>query len=124
MNRINRRQWLMGLAAAPLALRAFSALPVRAEAQQDPAKSPLPLKEYEPRSTLKTIETKIARARFPVIDFHTHLSFVDRNARPEKASFRAKREDVLAVMDRKNIRTMVNLTGGYGAALEETIRYW
>ena len=27
-------------------------------------------------------------------------------------------------MDRKNIRTMVNLTGGYGAGLDETIRYW
>ena len=27
-------------------------------------------------------------------------------------------------MDRKNVRVMVNLTGGYGAALAETMRYW
>lgn len=118
MNHINRRQWLAGFAATALAARAF---PFANEVEQDPA---LPLKDYEPRSMLKTAETKIARARFPVIDFHTHLSFVNRNATPEKASFRAGREEVLAVMDRKNVRTMVNLTGGYGAALEETIRYW
>ena len=27
-------------------------------------------------------------------------------------------------MDAKNIRIMVNLTGGYGALLEETVRHW
>jgi len=119
---MNRRQWLAGFAAAGLASSRF-AISI-AYAQQDPAKAPLPLKDYEPLSMLKVPETKVARARFPVVDFHTHLSFVDRNAKPEKASFRAKREEVLVVMDRKNVRTMVNLTGGYGAALDETIRYW
>jgi predicted TIM-barrel fold metal-dependent hydrolase len=116
---MNRRQWLAGLAAAGLAGSRFAV-----RAQQEPTKAPLPLKDYEPRSMLKVPETKITRARFPVVDIHTHLSFVDRNAKPEKAGFRAKREEVLAVMDRKNIRVMVNLTGGYGAALDETIRYW
>jgi predicted TIM-barrel fold metal-dependent hydrolase len=73
---------------------------------------------------LRVKESKIERARFPVIDFHTHLSFTDRNARPEKSAPRAKREEILPVMDRKNVRTMVNLTGGYGVALEESVRYW
>lgn len=117
-----RREWL---AAAALTLTtrgvAFS-LPT--EFQQDPAKTPLPLKDYEPRSMLKVAENKPMRARFPVIDIHTHLTFVDRQSTPEKANFRGKREETLAVMDRKNIRTMVNLTGGYGAALAETIKYW
>ena len=27
-------------------------------------------------------------------------------------------------MDAENIRMMVNLTGGYGPLLEETIRHW
>ncbi|MDX2034837.1 MAG: amidohydrolase family protein [Blastocatellia bacterium] len=114
--RIDRREW-MAAAAATMVGAALGR-------GQDPAKPPLPLKEYEPKSRLHVPETRIERARFPVIDFHTHLSFVDRKATPEKALFRAGREEILPVMDRKNVRTMVNLTGGYGAALEESIRYW
>lgn len=118
---ISRRQWLARAAAAGVAVPSL----YRAVSSQDPAKPPQVLvKEYEPRSMLHVPETRVERSRFPVIDFHTHLSFLNRNANPEKASFRAKREEVLAVMDRKNIRTMVNLTGGYGAALDETIEYW
>jgi predicted TIM-barrel fold metal-dependent hydrolase len=73
---------------------------------------------------LHVAETKVPRARFPVIDFHTHLSSVDRRAQPEKTRYNAERADALAVMDRKNVRTMVNLTGGYGAALDEAVAYW
>ena len=32
--------------------------------------------------------------------------------------------EILPVMDRKNIRMMVNLTGGCGPALDEVIQYW
>ncbi|MFN0085824.1 MAG: amidohydrolase family protein [Blastocatellia bacterium] len=118
--RINRREWVAS-AAATMIGSGIGGAKARA---QDPARPPLPLKEYEPHSRLRAPETRVERARFPVIDFHTHLSFVDRNAKPEKALFRAGREEILPVMDRKNVRTMVNLTGGYGAALEESIRYW
>src|SRR5215468_12317006 len=122
---ITRRQLLVNLTTAtlgaPMFTRAFQAM---ANTQQERDKSPLPLKDYEPRSMLRVTESKVERARFPVIDFHTHLSFTDRNAKPEKSVSRAKREEILPVMDRKNVRTMVNLTGGYGAALEESIRYW
>src|SRR5690606_35048302 len=37
---------------------------------------------------------------------------------------RAKPEDLLPTMDRRNIRTMVNLTGGVGAGLAEAIATW
>ncbi|MGH9833259.1 MAG: amidohydrolase family protein [Blastocatellia bacterium] len=125
MNQLNRRQWLASLAAASLGTPALArAFQTTAPAQQDPNKAPLPLKEYEPRSMLRAAETKVERARFPVIDFHTHLSFTDRNAKPEKSVSRAKREEILPVMDRRNVRVMVNLTGGYGAALEESVGYW
>lgn len=124
MNQLNRRQWLASLAFAALGAPAYARAFQTTINSQDPAKSPLPLKDYEPRSMLRVTETKVERARFPVIDFHTHLSFTDRSAKPEKALFRAKREEILPVMDRKNLRAMVNLTGGYGAALEENIRYW
>jgi predicted TIM-barrel fold metal-dependent hydrolase len=124
MNQLNRRQWLASLAlAAPGAPALARALQTTVNSQ-DPAKSPLPLKDYEPRSMLHVAGTRVERARFPLIDFHTHLSFTDRNAQPEKSVSRAKREEILPVMDRKNVRTMVNLTGGYGAALEQSIGYW
>jgi predicted TIM-barrel fold metal-dependent hydrolase len=67
-------------------------------------------------------ETKVPRARFPALDFHTHLSWTPRDG--QKPRFNTTPEQALAVMDRRNVRTMVNLTGGYGPALEENIRYW
>jgi predicted TIM-barrel fold metal-dependent hydrolase len=127
MNRYNRREWLAGLgglAAASLAAPAALAWQQQGGSQPGQTPPPLALDDFEPRSMLRVKETKVPRARFPVIDFHTHLSSVDRRARPEKTRFNAKREDALAVMDRKNLRTMVNLTGGYGAALDEAIAYW
>jgi len=124
MNQLNRRQWLASLTFAALGAPAFARTLQTTVNPQDPARSPLPLKDYEPRSMLRVTETKVERARFPVIDFHTHLSFTDRNARPEKSVSRAKREETLPVMDRRNVRAMVNLTGGYGAALEQSVGYW
>jgi predicted TIM-barrel fold metal-dependent hydrolase len=125
MHQLNRRQWLASLAAATAGSTVFAgAFSTMIDNPQDPSRQPLPLTDYEPRSMLHIAETKVERARFPVIDFHTHLSFTDRNSKPEKSNPRAKREEVLPVMDRKNVRAMVNLTGGYGAALEQSIAYW
>ena len=65
------------------------------------------------------------RARFPVIDFHTHITMsVKSRGGVELASERkylGSPEELLAVMDRKNIRAMVNLTGGYDTGLGEVI---
>jgi len=125
MGGINRRQWLASLASASLGARGLAWAQQAREGQQiEPGAAPLALKDYEPKSMLHVAETKVARARFPVIDFHTHLSGVDRSAKVEKARFTATPDEILPVMDRKNIRTMVDLTGGYGAALDEVIRYW
>jgi predicted TIM-barrel fold metal-dependent hydrolase len=88
-------------------------------------KSPLDLTQFEPRSMLQVAETKVPRARFPVIDIHTHLSWA---ARSEKGvslvgdrNFIVPPADLLAVMDRRNLRTMVNLTGGYGEGLRQAV---
>lgn len=80
---------------------------------------PLDLPRFEPRSMLHVHETRVERARFPVIDFHTHLSWGDPNG--EKADVIVPAAELLRVMDRKNIRIMVNLTGGYGKGLEACI---
>jgi len=71
-------------------------------------------------------ETKVPRSRYPVIDIHTHLSFAAKAengvAIGEEMNYLAPVEAVLPLMDRKNVRVMVNLTGGVGKGLEETIR--
>ncbi|HVF27140.1 MAG TPA: hypothetical protein VM943_02795, partial [Pyrinomonadaceae bacterium] len=122
MNRLNRRQWLASFAAASAipGVRAGLAQQAGTQGTQTPPK--LPLEDYVPKSMLHVPETKLARARFPVIDFHTHLSWTPRTG--DKPQFNATREQVLAIMNRRNVRTMVNLTGGYGPVLDENVRYW
>jgi predicted TIM-barrel fold metal-dependent hydrolase len=87
---------------------------------------PLDLTEFQPRSMLHLSETKVARARFPVIDIHTHITSVARDTGGvevgEKIRILAEPGALLPVMDRKNIRMMVNLTGGSGAGTEEALR--
>ena len=64
----------------------------------------------------------VERARFPVIDIHTHLAFSLRRQRrsmSEERKFLAAPQELLEVMDRKNIRTMVNLTGAQAQALRK-----
>lgn len=113
---MNRRDWLTSLAA-------LAAAPEVGNAQQQ-AKTPLALSDYEPESMLHVPETKVERPRFPVIDAHAHLSSSAPLGKEGGPKHAATPEEVLAVMDRKNIRMMVNLTGGYGQALVDTIRYW
>lgn len=84
------------------------------------ANAGLPLEQYEPKSMLRVPETHVPRSRFPVIDFHTHITAVSPSD-PNRIQFSLAPSDCLAVMDRKNIRTMVNLTGGYGNGLREAI---
>jgi predicted TIM-barrel fold metal-dependent hydrolase len=111
MNQITRRQLLAGLTA--------STVVSLAQAQQ-----PLDLKDYEPKSMLHGKETFVSQARFPVIDIHTHLAFTNTSGAEPKSVARATPADILAGMDRKNVRTMVNLTGGYGAALDDCLNTW
>ncbi len=112
MARLNRRQCLGAVAAALLPRIARS---------QDPPAGPLPVDQYVPKSMLHAAETKIPRARYPVIDWHTHITGVGGLNGPGRLRWSATPEECLAVMDRKNIRTMVNVTGGYGANLIEAV---
>jgi predicted TIM-barrel fold metal-dependent hydrolase len=69
-------------------------------------------------------ETAVSRSRFPNIDFHTHLSWIDRKGKADVVHHAATPAEILQVMDAKNVRIMINLTGGYGPLLDETIRHW
>jgi len=90
----------------------LSLLPAAAAAQTP---RPLDLSAFEPRSMLHVRETPAPRAMFPVIDVHTHLGWGD-------GKLILPPEELLPVMDRRNIRMMVHLTGGFGAALDQSVK--
>ena len=132
----SRRQWLRGLGVAlgasvqGGAVRAFAgAKPAPAQdsssAQTSSPGGRLALVDYEPKSMLQVHETHVDRARFPVIDVHTHITVSAKSENGVELSpdrkYLGTPEELLAVMDRKNLHTMVNLTGGYDAGLVETI---
>jgi predicted TIM-barrel fold metal-dependent hydrolase len=124
---MDRRQMLRragaGLIVGAIAPGAAAASPKVAEPDRPPS---LALSDYEPKSMLKVQETRVERSRYPVIDFHTHItvSAHEVNGVPLAAerTYLSDPSELIAVMDRKNIHTMVNLTGGFDAGLVETIR--
>ncbi len=115
----NRREWLgcVGLGAMGAA--------TPAKGQESPARKTLDLSEFQPKSMLHAKETVVDRSKYPVIDVHTHISFAKKSEAGVPLSaervYLATPESLLAVMDRRNIRAMVNLTGGFGSGLTETI---
>lgn len=121
---INRRQWLYGVGV--LAGAGLQVGPLAAETPQDrPSPTPLDLSQYEPKSMLQVHETHVERAKFPVIDFHTHISLSTKAEKGVQLSpdrqYLGTPQELLAVMDRKNIKMMVNLTGGYEKGLVEAV---
>lgn len=118
-----RRDWLSQMSVA------ISAGTMRDPSQTSmtgqPSEHTLPLLEYQPESMLHTSETHVERSRYPAIDIHTHLSV---SARAENGvsllserHFLAPAEELLPSMDRKNLRVLVNLTGGFGDGLKQAI---
>jgi predicted TIM-barrel fold metal-dependent hydrolase len=122
---MNRRQWLYGAGlmagAGQLGVAAASEQKERSASQP----KPLELSQYEPKSMLLVHESHVERSKFPLIDFHTHISGSKKSERGVELSpdreYLGTAEELLAVMDRKNIRAMVNLTGGYERGLAEAV---
>lgn len=90
-------------------LAAILGVMVAAARPQERREDTLRLKDYQPKSMLKVAAHPVARARYPVVNLHAHL----RNADPAKT---------IAAMDAMNVRTLVNLDGGWGDHLKEQIR--
>jgi len=123
---MNRRQLLygtgMGLAAGAAARAGVAA----SSTNEEPAKpEALSLADYQPTSMLHARESRVERARYPVIDIHTHITESSKSINgvdlAAERNFHAAPDELIPVMDRKNIRTMVNLTGGFGSGLTETL---
>ena len=130
MSRVNRRQWLKSVSTAGVASVAVTGSSAKGQepgkVTQDVKPARLALEDYQPKSMLHVTETHVMRSRFPVIDVHTHLTMSARHKNGvtlgEEIKVLASPDDVLPVMDQKNIRTMVDLTGNYGKGLEEAIQ--
>ena len=111
-----RREWVSATAASVLITPLTeSAGATGAVPSQQPASAPLPLTQFQPKSMLHVGETRVQRARFPVIDFHTHVS----RRRAQKPG--VPPGELVKTMDAVNLHTMVNLTGGAGDDLAGAI---
>src|SRR5437016_13686615 len=126
MGAIGRRRLLESAGVLLAASRISAGKVISRTMQADNAGKALSLRDFEPRSMLHVPETKVPKSRYPLIDIHTHLSFAAKHeggvAIGEQMQYLAPVEAVLPLMDRKNIRVMVNLTGGVGKGLDETIQ--
>ena len=69
--------------------------------------------QYKPRTTLKTVEHPVPKAKFPVIDIHSHQP----TAMSDEQMAR-----VVAGMDANNLRVLVNASGASGSRLVEEVR--
>jgi uncharacterized protein len=109
-----QRQGLAGQALPGLmvvALFLAAGLPALWPAQQDQSRTPS-IEEYTPKSTLVVPEHKVERAKYPFIDIHSH----HWNPTPQHV------RDLVAGMDSINLRVLVNLSGGTGAELKQTVK--
>jgi predicted TIM-barrel fold metal-dependent hydrolase len=73
---------------------------------------PMTFEEYDPKSTLVVPEHPRTKAKFPFIDVHNH------QRRDISAADAAK---LVAEMDRIGLAVMVNLSGGVGPQLQESM---
>ncbi len=132
MNGISRRNLLAttGMGILSGGLRRVFGIESGTNAQADKApaesqKGPLALAQYQPVSMLHLKETQVPRARYPVIDFHTHLTFslqvVNGVSLGAGRRIVGQPEELLPVMERRNILALTNLTGGFADGLQTTV---
>jgi len=130
MGGVNRREWLRRIGAAGVASVGVARRSAEGQEAGKPApvvkRGRLALEDFQPKSMLHLPETNVTRSRFPVIDVHTHLTMGAGHKNGvtigEEIRFLASPDEVLPVMDQKNIRMMVDLTGNYGKGLEEALQ--
>lgn len=75
----------------------------------------LKLRDWEPRSMMVTKTTRVDKPQFPVIDIHNHLGGGKAKLTPELV------KKYLTEMGEAGVQTVVNLDGGWGDRLKETL---
>ena len=112
-----------GIAAGAAQLNAQQ--PVAAgQSQQQPQSAAAPhldLQDFTPKSMLHTSITRVERSKYPFLDWHTHISHGTGLKPGDGIGWSATPEQCLKVMDEVNLKTMVDLTGGYGPGNKEAV---
>ena len=85
---------------------------VRVGTCQAPDFPPPSIVDYRPASSLVVAEHAVPKAKFPVVDIHSHTG-------PTPATIAS----LIAQMDALNIRVLNNLSGGSGDALRQRVSY-
>jgi predicted TIM-barrel fold metal-dependent hydrolase len=98
------------LAQAPQGPASQGSLRPRPGADRAPEFPEPTITQYKPRTTLKVAAHAVPRAKFPVIDIHSH--------QPTPIS-QEQLARVVEGMDRNNLRILVNLSGGSGQRLRD-----
>ncbi len=86
-----------------------------AHAQEKDDIRELKLRDWQPRSMLVTPANEPAKPRFPAVDVHNHLGAGKQQLTPERVAA------YLTEMNEAGVRTVVNLDGGWGDRLAETL---
>jgi predicted TIM-barrel fold metal-dependent hydrolase len=76
----------------------------------------LKLRDWEPRSMMVTRTTIVEKPMFPVVDIHNHLGGGKAFLTPERV------RRYLTEMNEAGVRTVVNLDGGWGDQLSDTLQ--
>src|SRR5437867_9598645 len=79
---------------------------------RDPELKPPTIREYKPKSTLVTPQHPVPRAKYPVIDIHSHQST------PISAG---EFDRVMRGMEANNLQILVNLSGSSGSRLQQGV---
>ena len=75
-----------------------------------PDMPPPSIVDYRPKSTVVADAHPVPKAKFPVVDVHSHLRITSENI-----------EETIRQMDSLNLRVLVNLSGGSGDGLRELL---
>ena len=108
------RRWaaISGVLLALVAVVSVIVVQAQRSRGQRTAEPVLSVEDYTPRSTLVVDANPVPRARFPVVDVHSH----------HWPGFSARRLDEIAgEMDELNLAVLVNLSGGSGGTLERCV---
>jgi predicted TIM-barrel fold metal-dependent hydrolase len=120
----SRRNFLTGASCIAIAATGCARKPAEQEA---PAKATLNLSDFQPKSMLVVPESKIERAKFPAIDFHSHVymypSLTGKDVGANPVQIPADQVDqIVKWMDEMNVQIIVNSTGGNDENLRRTVR--
>jgi len=108
---------LWGLGSAPWIAALFAAtllsVPNPLHSQDDIRQ--LKLRDWAPRSMLVVPQHQPQKPKFPTVDVHNHLGGGKQTLTPERVA------GYLTEMNEAGVRTVVNLDGGWGERLKETL---